>query len=75
MNKRKALIGWIVYSVGKPIAKRAVKRKAKEAVPVKKSRSRWAVTTAGIAAGLAAVGGALFFWRRKSDGETPSAES
>jgi hypothetical protein len=69
MNKRKALIGWIVYSVANPIAKRVVKRKAKAAVPARRSGSRFVPNTAGIVAALAAVGGAVFFWRKKSDGE------
>jgi hypothetical protein len=76
MNKRQALIGWVVYKAGKPIAVKVLKRKATPPVPAKKSRSRWAVTSAGVAAGLAAVGGAVFFWRKKSDGgEAPPAES
>jgi hypothetical protein len=72
MNKRKALIGWIVYSVAKPIAKRVVKRKAKAAVPARRSGSRFVPNTAGIVAALAAVGGAVFFWRKKSDGDESS---
>lgn len=67
MNKRKALIGWLVYSAAKPIAKRAVKQKAKAAVPAKRSGSRFAPNTAAILAGVGAVAGALLFWRKKSD--------
>ena len=40
LNKRKALIGWLVYTVGKPFAKRALKSKAKGAVPGRKPGSR-----------------------------------
>ena len=78
MNKRKALIGWLVYTAAKPIAKRAVKRKAKTAVPeTKSSKSRVALKSTAIVAGTAAaVGGALFFWRRNSDdGESPATDS
>ena len=60
VNKRNAVVGWIAVKVGK----RVVKKKAAEAVPSAK--------TGGAAAGtLAALAGALFFWRRsrKSDGD------
>jgi hypothetical protein len=67
MNKRKALIGWLVYSAAKPIAKRAVKQKAKAAVPATRSGSRFVPNTAAILAGVGAVTGALLFWRKKSD--------
>jgi hypothetical protein len=54
VNKRNAVVGWIVVKLGK----RVVKRKAQDAVP--------SARTGGAAAGaLAAIGGALFFWRRK----------
>jgi hypothetical protein len=75
MNRRKAMIGWLVYSLAKPIAKQAIKRKAKEAAPAQKPKSRLAVGAAAIVGTLAALGGALFFWRKKSDGGKPSTES
>jgi hypothetical protein len=57
LNKRNAVVGWFVVKVGK----RVVKRKAQEAVP--------SARTGGAAAGaLAALGGVLFFWRRKRGG-------
>jgi LPXTG-motif cell wall-anchored protein len=56
LNKRNAVVGWIAVKVGK----RVVKQKAAGAVPGAK--------TGGAAAGaLAAIGGVLFFWRRKRD--------
>jgi len=56
LNKRNAVVGWIAVKVGK----RFVKQKAAGAVPSAK--------TGGAAAGaLAAIGGVLFFWRRKRD--------
>jgi hypothetical protein len=62
LNKRKAMIGWLVYTIAKPIAKRTVKAKAKSAPRSPKT---------GIAAGIAALAGVLFFWRkRRSGGET-----
>jgi hypothetical protein len=58
LNKRNAVVGWLAVKVGK----RVVKRKAAEAVPNAR--------TGGAAAGaLAALGGVLFFWRRKRGGE------
>jgi hypothetical protein len=59
VNKRNAVIGWLVVKLGK----RAAKKKAQEAVP--------SARTGGVAAGtLAALGGALFFWRKKRTGES-----
>jgi membrane-associated phospholipid phosphatase len=72
LNKRKALIGWIVYTIAKPIAKRTVKTKAKAAVPGRRSGS-WVPNTAAIVAGAGAALGALAFWRkRRTDDESPS---
>ena len=54
VNKRNAVIGWIVLKLGK----RAAKKRAQGAVPGPR--------TGGVAAGaLAAIGGVLFFWRKK----------
>jgi hypothetical protein len=65
MNKRKAMIGWLVYTAAKPLVRQFVKRKTKSAVPASPGRSKSRLA-AMVAAG-AAIGGALFFWRRKSD--------
>jgi hypothetical protein len=54
VNKRNAVVGWVVLKLGK----RVVKKKAQEVVP--RERIRKVATGA-----LAAVGGVLFFWRRK----------
>jgi hypothetical protein len=57
VNKRNAVVGWIVLKLGK----RAAKKKAQSAVPGPR--------TGGVAAGtLAALGGVLFFWRKKRGG-------
>ena len=59
VNKRNAVVGWIVLKLGK----RAAKKKAQAAVP--------GTRTGGVAAGtLAAIGGVLFFWRKKRGGTT-----
>jgi hypothetical protein len=58
MNRRNALVGWLVLKVGK----RAAKKKAQAAGPA-------AARKAGSVAGaLAALGGVLFFWRKKKSG-------
>ena len=49
VNRRNAVVGWVAVKVGKRVAK----KKAAEAVPSAK--------TGGA---VAAVGGALLFWRR-----------
>jgi hypothetical protein len=62
VNKRNAVIGWAVVKLGK----RTAKKKAHGAVPSRR--------TGGAAAGaLGALGGALFFWRKKR-GRGGSAE-
>ncbi|TMK78506.1 MAG: hypothetical protein E6G45_06280 [Actinobacteria bacterium] len=61
MNKRNAVLGWTVWQVGKRVAK----RKAKDAVPGRVDDSMRPNKSA-IAAGLAAIGGVLWFWRRRS---------
>jgi hypothetical protein len=67
MNKRNAVLGWTVWQLGKRVAK----RKAKAAVPGRVDDSmkpnKGAITT-----GLAAIGGALWFWRRRRSGSGES---
>ena len=58
VNKRNAIIGWVVVKAGK----RAVKKKAQSAAPAAKR------TGGAAAAALATLGGMLFFWRRKRGG-------
>jgi LPXTG-motif cell wall-anchored protein len=64
LNKRKAFIGYVVYTLGKPIAKRAVKSKAKSATPGKRGG-----VIAGTIAGIGAVLGGLMFWRKRKKSE------
>ena len=63
MNKRNALLGWTVWQVGKRVAK----KKAKSAVPGRVDDSM-KPNKGAIATGLAAVGGALWFLRRRRAG-------
>jgi MYXO-CTERM domain-containing protein len=62
LNKRNAVLGWATWQVGK----NAMKRKARSAARVDDSRRPGKGT---IAALLAAIGGALVFWRRRREPE------
>ena len=68
-NRRNAAMGWLSWLV----AKRVLKKKAKDAVPGTVEGSKRPNKSA-IATALAALGGALWFWRKKSsdDGLPPS---
>jgi hypothetical protein len=61
LNKRNAVVGWLVLKAGK----KAAKRKAQDAVPGPRA--------GGIAAGVLAALGGLLFWRRKRGGSTSDA--
>lgn len=66
LNRRKAMIGYVAYTIGKPLAKRAMKRKAKAAAPSKRA----GISGATVAAAIGAAVGALFFWRKRRNGGT-----
>jgi hypothetical protein len=57
VNKRNAVVGWLVLKLGK----RAAKKKAQSATP----DARTGGIAAGTLAGLAGIAGALLFWRKK----------
>lgn len=57
LNRRNAVLGWAAWQVGKA----AAKRKAKQSVRPDDRRPGKGV----IAGALAAVGGALWFWRHR----------
>ena len=59
-NRRNAVTGWLAWIV----AKRVLKKKARDAVPGTVEGSR-RPNKGAIATALAAVGGVLWFWRRK----------
>ena len=70
VNRRNAVLGWTAWKFGK----RMLKRKAKGAVPGTVEGTRRPNASA-IASGVAALAGALWFWRkRKTDEETQLAE-
>jgi hypothetical protein len=60
-NRRNAALGWLSWLV----AKRVLRKKAREAVPGTVEGSR-RPNKGAIATGLAALGGLLWFWRRRS---------
>jgi hypothetical protein len=71
-NKRNAVTGWLTWLV----AKRVLKKKAKDAVPGTVEGTKRPNKSA-IATMLAALGGALWFWRKKSSNDElppPAAE-
>jgi hypothetical protein len=65
-NRRYALLGWLTW-IG---AKTVMKHKARQAVPGRVEGSR-RPNKGAIAAGVAAVVGVLWFWRKSSDDELP----
>ena len=73
-NRRKAMMGWLIYTAAKPIVKRVLRRKAKDAVPGTRSGSK-APNNAAIAAAAAAAIGALMFWRRRGDDDSSPSET
>ena len=68
LNRRKAMMGWLVWTAAKPFVKRALKSKSKSAVPGTREGSR-APNNAAIAAAVAAAAGALMFWRSRRGDE------
>jgi hypothetical protein len=74
LNRRKAFIGYLAYTIGKPVAKRALKRKAKAATPGKREGSRMP-NAAAIVAGAGAVLGGLLFWRNRRGSDEESSPS
>jgi hypothetical protein len=61
-SKKNAFIGWLVLTLGKPIAK----RKAKQALGGKRGG-----TVAATVAGLGAAAGGLMFWRKRRGQSEP----
>ena len=67
-NRRNAVLGWLTW-VG---AKTVVKHKARQAVPGTVEGTK-RPNKGAIAAGLAAIGGVLWFWRKKSSDDAELA--
>jgi len=68
INRRNAVLGWGVWK----IAKKFGKRKARTTVPGAGDHA--GLNKSALASILAAIGGALWFWRKKSD-DSPSRSS
>ncbi len=67
VNRRNAMLGWAVWQVGKRVAE----QKAKSSVSTEGGKKK-TLSKAAFIAGVAAVAGALVFWRKKSsDDELP----
>jgi hypothetical protein len=62
LNKRNAVLGWAVWQVGK----QAAKRKAKQSLEPEEPRR---VRKGAVVSAVAAVGGAIWFWRRRRGGD------
>ena len=62
VNRRNAVMGWAVWKV----VKRVGKRKARDVVPGTGEHA--GLNKSAIASIAAAIGGAVFFWRKKSTG-------
>jgi hypothetical protein len=65
MNRRNALLGWAVWTA----TKRMAKQKAKSTASTDDSRMP---NKRAVAAGIAAVGGALWFLQRRSGSDDES---
>jgi LPXTG-motif cell wall-anchored protein len=63
VNRRNAVLGWAFWK----LRKRAVKRKAKSAVP---SSGGSRPNKSLLAVGLAGAAGALTFWRKRRSGDS-----
>lgn len=64
LNKRNAVLGWVVWQVGKRMAK----RKAKAAVPAIDREAKRPNRAAVLVGGLVAAVGALVFRRKRRGG-------
>jgi hypothetical protein len=62
-SKKNAIVGWLVLTIGKPIAK----RKARQAVGGKRGGA-----IAAAVAGIGAALGGLMFWRKRRGGSESS---
>ena len=70
LNRRNAMLGWLTWLT----AKRVMKKKAKDALPGTVEGTK-RPNKGAIVSALAAVGGALWFWRRKGDDDSPAGDS
>jgi hypothetical protein len=71
ISKRKAMIGYGVYSLGKPLAKWKLRQQRAEQA----KRKKLAAGVVAATAAAAATFGALMFWRKRRSGSGESADS
>ncbi|HVM17885.1 MAG TPA: hypothetical protein VM290_09915 [Gaiellaceae bacterium] len=64
VNRRNAVMGWLAWAAGK----RVLRRKAREAVPGFDAETK-RPNKGAIVSALAALGGVLWFWRRRGTGD------
>ena len=69
VNKRNAVLGWTVWK----LAKRTMKKKAKDAIPGTVEGTKRPNKSAIAAAVAAAVGAAMFWRKRSGDGDDTAA--
>ena len=67
INRRNAVLGWGVWKVVKKVGK----RKVRNAVPG--SGGHAGLNKSALASIFATIGGALWFWRKKSDDTSTSS--
>jgi hypothetical protein len=67
VNRRNAMLGWLVWTVGKRVAK----RKAKAAVPTIDSETKRPNTPA-LVLGLAGAGAVAYWWFRRGGDDADS---
>jgi hypothetical protein len=68
VNRRNAFLGWMAWVV----AKRVAKKKARAAVPGRGDHA--GLNKSAIASIAAAAGGAVWFWRKKSEQAPATSE-
>jgi hypothetical protein len=68
-NRRNAFLGWVVWTIGKRVAK----RKAKAALPSIDSETK-RPNTPFVVLGLAGAGAMAYFWFRRQGDKGASAE-
>ena len=66
INRRNAVLGWGVWKIAKQVGRRQAK------AAVRSSGGHAGLNKGAIASMLAAVGGAIWFWRKKSGDEPQS---
>jgi hypothetical protein len=71
VNRRNAVLGWAAWQVGKRLAR----RKAKAAVPRIDTESKRPNAAAIVVTAVAAVVGALWFWRTRGGDDGEPSES